>query len=296
MSATLINELSDQIEKFWSPVFVPELKESAILPNLVSKDYDGQISQGGDTVYVSMVEAATGQIKTIGSGHETFDSEKLTTQRIAIVADKVITVAYELDSLIGLQNQLGAPGGDSAIRASLMKGAELQLNSYLYGLIAPSTSAPDHSIAGVTDFNASQLLANRKLASQAKWPNDGQWWVLADPSYYNDILNAATMTSGDYVGDQPVVGGKVVQRRFGFNILEDNSAAMAKLSPTLAAEDYALTFHKDFMYLVMQQQPVFKLSDLHSNKQHGYLLSVSMVVGAKLGIQGSVKHIKTYNA
>lgn len=296
MSATLINELSDQIEKFWSPIFVPELKESALLPNLISKDYEGAITQGGDTVYVSMVEAATGEIKTIGAGHESFSSEKLTTQRIGIVADKVITVSYELDNLISLQNQLGSATGEAAIRASMLKGVELQLNGFLYGLVAPSTSAPDHDIASVTDFNASQILACRKLAAQAKWMNDGQWWLLADPSYYNDILNAATMTSGDYVGDQPVVGGRVVQRRFGFNILEDNSAAMAKLSPTLAAEDYALAFHKDFMYLVMQQQPKFELSSLHANKQHGYLLSVTMVCGAKLGIQGNVKHIKVYNA
>jgi hypothetical protein len=296
MSATLINELSDQIQKYWSPIFVPELKESAILPSLVSKDYEGTITQGGDSVRVSMVESATGQIKTIGSGHETFDSEKLTAQSVNIVADKVITVAYELDNLIGLQNQLGQPGGESAIRASLMKAVELQVNSYLYGLVAPSTSAPDHSIAGVTDFNASQILALRLLASQAKWPNDGQAYLLADPSFFNDILNSATMTSGDYVGDQPVIGGRVVQRRFGFNILEDNSAAMSKLSPTLAAADYALAFHPSFMYMVMQQQPTFKLSDLHSNKQHGYLLSVSLVLGAKLGIQGNVKHIKVYNA
>jgi hypothetical protein len=45
------------------------------------------------------------------------------------------------------------------------------------------------------------------------------------------------------------------------------------------------------MYLVMQEMPTFKLSDLHSNKQHGYLLSVRLIVGAKLGIDGDVKHI-----
>lgn len=296
MSATLVGDLSNQVQKFWAPMFVPELKEAAILPSLVSKDYQGEIKQGGDTVYVSMIQAATGQIKTVGSGHDVFDSEKITTQRISIVADKVITVAFEMDNLVDLQTQLGSAGGQSAIRNSLLKGAELQLNSYLYGLVSPSTSSPDHSIASVSDFNASQLLSNRMLAAQAKWPNDGQWWCLLDPSYYNDMLSAATMTSGDYVGDQPNVGGKIVQRRFGFNILEDNSAAMAKLSPTLATSDLGLLFHKDFMYLVLQQEPKFELSSLHSNKQHGFLLSVTMVCGAALGIQGNVKHIKVYNS
>jgi len=295
MSATLINELSDQIQKFWSPIFVPELKESALLPTLVSKDYSGEISQGGDTVYVSMVQSSKGERKTIGAGHEVFSSEKLKTQRIGIVADQVITASFELDNLISLQNQLGSATGESAIRDALLKGIELQLNEYLYGLVAPSASAPDHIANGVTDFNATQILAMRKLASQAKWPNDGQWYLLSDPSYYNDILNAATMTSGDFVGDQPVVGGRIAQRRFGFNILEDNSEAMKLVSPTEAVDDLALAFHPSFMYLVMQQQPTFKLSDLHANKQHGYLLSVSMVCGAKLGIEGAVKHMTAYN-
>ena len=55
MSATLITDLNEQIQKFWSPLLVPELKEKAILPSLVSSDYEGEIKQGGDTVYVSMM-------------------------------------------------------------------------------------------------------------------------------------------------------------------------------------------------------------------------------------------------
>lgn len=278
-------------------MMVDELKESAILPTLVSKEYDGEIRQGGDTVYVSMVEAADGSIKTIGVDHQNYSSEKLKTQRIGIVADKIIEATFELDSLIDLQTQLGSPEGKSKIRSALNKGLELQLNKYLYGLVSPSTSAPDHLISGVTDFNASQVLANRLLASQAKWAAEGGWWMLLDPSYYNDFLSAATLVSSDYVGsDLPTIGGKKPFNRFGFNILEDNSAAMNQLSPTAASADYGLAFHPDFMYLVHQMQPTIKISDLHANKQRGYLISAELVVGAKLGIQGNVKHIVTYNS
>lgn len=297
MSATLVQELQDQAQKFWAPMMVDELKEQAILPTLVSKDYDGEIKQGGDTVYVSMVEAAEGSLKTIGVDHQNYSSEKLKTQRVGIVADKILEATFELDSLIDLQTQLGSPEGQSKIRSALNKGLELQLNKYLYGLVAPSASAPDHIINGVTDFNATQVLNVRKLASQAKWMTEGGWWLLLDPSYYNDFLAAATLTSQDYVGnDLPVIGGKKPYNRFGFNILEDNSDAMWQVSPTTAASDLALAFHPDFLYLVNQMQPTIKISDLHSNKQRGYLLTAELVVGAKLGIQGNLKHITVYNA
>lgn len=297
MSATLVAELADQAQKFWAPMMVDEMKESAILPTLVSRDYFGEIKQGGDTVYISMVEAADGSIKTIGVDHQNYTSEKLKTQRVGIQANKIIEATFELDSLIDLQTQLGSPEGQSKIRSAMNKALELQLNSYLYSLVSPSLSAPDHSISGVTDFNASQVLANRLLAAQAKWASDAGWWLLLDPSYMNDFLSATTLVSSDYVGsDLPVIGGKKPYNRFGFNIMEDNSAAMSQLSPTAAAADYALAFCPDFMYLVMQQVPTIKISDLHANKQRGYLLTAELVVGAGLSPQGSKKHIVTYNS
>ena len=297
MSATLATELANQAQKFWAPMMVDEMKESAILPTLVSKEYMGEIKQGGDTVYISMVEAADGSIKTIGVDHQNYSSEKLKTQRVAIQANKIIEATFELDSLIDLQTQLGSPEGQSKIRASLNKALELQLNKYLYSLVSPSTASPDHSISGVTDFNASEVLANRLLASQAKWPSEMGWWLLLDPSYYNDFLGAATLVSQEQVGsDLPTIGGKKPYNRFGFNIMEDNSVAMNQLSPTLAAADYALAFCPDFMYLVMQQTPTIKISDLHANKQRGYLLTAELVVGAGLAPEGSKKHIVTYNS
>jgi hypothetical protein len=46
---------------------------------------------------------------------------------------------------------------------------------------------------------------------------------------------------------------------------------------------------------VMQTEPTFKISDLHSQKKRGYLISVDLVFGAGLGVEGSVKHIYNTN-
>lgn len=292
MSATLLANVNDQVQTFWSPLFEDELKEKTLLPSLVSKKYDGEIKAGGNVVRVSQINRPSGAIKTVGSGHETFSAETLSTQYVSVTANKVITAAFEFDDLVQLQSQIGAQ--DSKIRQAMLEAVEMKLNSYLYSLVSPSSSAPDHIINGVSDFNAAELVGVRKLASQAKWPADGGWWLLADPSYYNDLLSATTLTSSEYVPDAPVVGGKMAMQRFGFNILEDNSAGMGQLSPAAAGADYALAFHPDFMHLVMGA-PEFKVSDLHSNKQFGYVISVRMIVGAALGNDGNVKHIKIYN-
>lgn len=296
MSATTVRELEEQIQEYWSPLFVPELKENALLPNLINTEFDSTLQNQGDTAYVSMIENAKGsrqQIKADGS-HTVIQSEKLKTQRVGIKADQIFSGSFELDSLIDLQTQLNSPDGQSKIRQALLKGVELQINDYIYSLVSPSTTNPDHVRNGISDYNFAELMTDRGLAAKAKWPA-GDRYMLLDPEYYNDFLTDSKNTSMDFVGnDLPLIGGQRPIQRSGFQIFEDNSDAMRQLSPGGNFSN-GLIFHKDWIYMVAQMQPTFKLSDLHSNKQRGYLLTVDMVGGAKLGIQGNLKHIKVYN-
>lgn len=295
MTTTTISDVSNQIQKFWSPIFATKLKEETILPSLVSKQYEGAIQNQGDTVYVSAINRPTAVRKTVGVGdYDSYSSQKMTTTRVAIQADTIIEAGYQFESLVQLQSQIGAQ--DSAIRQGLFEALEIELNSYLYGKVNPSTSAPDHSISGVTDFNASQLGSVRVLASQAKWGQANRW-LLADPVYFQDMLNATTLTSGDYASDSPMIGGKFVLQRFGFNIVEDNSAGLlAGVGSGSATQDCALAMVPDWLLFVMQQGVTFKLSDLHAQSKRGFLLTAEMLVGAALGIEGNVKHIEIYNS
>jgi hypothetical protein len=280
MSLTDVNQIANQVQERWAPMFMKELRESLLLGSLVNKDYQGAILNEGDTVYVSQINAPTGQLRTVGTDADSFDSQLLSTSRVSIVADKRAVAAFEMEDLVQLQSQLGSQ--DSEIRQALLFAVMQQVNDYLYSLVSPSTSAPDHLINSVSDMNAAQLAAIRLLAAKAKWRREGGWWGLLDPSYYSDVLNAATLTSKDYVGDEaPIVGGQISNPRMGFNLLEDNSRGT----------DKGLFFHPDFMHLVMQYEPRFKLSDLHSQKKFGFVLSADIVFGAKLGIDGDDKHI-----
>lgn len=280
MSVTGLAEVSNQIQKYWSPLFTKQLRENLLLGALVNKDYQGAIARQGDTVRVSQINAINGQLLTVGTDADSFSSEAVSTQYIDIKADKRAVASYEFQDLVELQSQISQQNPE--IMASMQYAIAKQVNDYLYSLVSPSSSSPDHVINSVTDFNASQLSAARILAAQAKWRMEPGWYCLLDPQYYGDILNAATLTSSDYgASDAPVVSGQVGLKRFGFNIFEDNSRSA----------DQALLFHPDFMHLVMQQEVQVKISDLHSQKKFGYVMSIDMVFGAKLGIDGGKKHI-----
>lgn len=282
MALTNVATVTDQIQKKWAPVFMNELRENLLLGALVNKDYEGAIGTQGDTVRVSQLAAPAGQLRTVGVDADVFDSDQMVWSKVDVVADKRAVASFEVAELAQIQSQLDSPAGQSEMRASLMYAVEKQLNDYLWSLTSPSTSAPDHLITSQASLDATALGSVRTLAAKAKWMKEKGWYGLLNPDYYGNLLAAQTLTSSDFIGqDQPVIGGQIVNKRFGFNLLEDNSRVSAK----------GLFFHPDYMHLVMQKAPQFKVSDLHSQKKFGYLISVDLVFGAKLGVDGAKKHI-----
>lgn len=270
--------VNDQIQKYWAPVFTKRLRENLLLGGLVNKDYIGSIARGGDTVRVSQIVDVTGQLLTVGTDADSFSPEAITTTYVDIKADKRAVASVEFQDLVELQSQIDG----TKVQDTLMFAMQKQMNDYLYSLVAPSTSTPDHEIASVTDFNSSQLGACRVLAAQAKWSMEGGWYALLSPQYYQDLLNSTTMISSDFVQDSPTVGGVIGSKRYGFNCFEDNSRT----------GDYGLLFHPDFLHMVQQTSVNVKISDLHAQKKFGFVLSVDTIFGAKLGNQAAVKHIR----
>lgn len=285
MSATDLTAVANQIQKFWAPQFTKQLRESLLLGGLVSKQYAGEIRRQGDTVRVSQINAPTGQLLTVGVNADSFNSEAISTSYVDIKADKRAVASYEFQDLVELQSQIDQKNPE--VMEALTFAMNKQINDYLYSLVSASTSSPDHNIGSVSDFNASQLSACRVLAAQAKWRKEPGWYALLDPVYMGDIMNAQTLTSSDYgATDAPTIGGQVALKRFGFNLLEDSSLSA----------DKALLFHPDFMHMVSQTDVRVKISDLHSQKKFGIVMSVDLVFGARLGIDGAVKHIQVYNS
>ncbi len=291
MSITVKGDVTDQVQKYWAPLFTKELRENLLLGGLVNKDYQGTIKEGGDTVYVSQINAPTGQLLTVGTDDDSFTSSKISMTRVSVTANKRAVASYKVASSAELQSQLADQNSEMRNSRSRQSSRSMprdqQINDYLYTLAIPSTSAPDHLINSVSAMNAAQVAANRLLAAQAKWDKTKPWYALLDPSYYTDVLGDTTLANADYgATDRPVVGGQIALPRYGFNILEDNSLAT----------DVGYFFHPDFMHLVMQTEVQVKVSDLHPLGQFGYLISCDVIFGAALGIAGSSKVIKNLAA
>jgi hypothetical protein len=167
------------------------------------------------------------------------------------------------------------------VRQAMVQAISNQLNTYLYSLSAPTTTIP--SVATMT---AATVASARETAATLKWGYNKPWYGLLAPQYYSDLLVDTTFTSADFVGgDAPVISGQIGLKRYGFNIFEDNTQ-------TAGATAGGLFFHPDYLYMVSQYEPRFKISDKHSQHEFAYVMSVDWVIGAKIGIQGAARHIK----
>ena len=284
---TRLSDVIDQVQEFWSPIFQDQLIEDTLIMALVNKVYETDLVRplkGGDRVRVSQISRPTATRKTIGTDSDSFNSSKIVTTKVDLKLTDRVTAAYELEDLTELLTQL--KDQNSKIRQSLFESIDIDMNNFIYEKVATGSG----EVVTAASLGISTLRSLRKKAAQKKWKRD-EWWLLADPEYYSDLMGEVTLTTSDSgATDTPVIGGRFGIKRFGFSIIEDNSDGLLDNLKKVGGVKAAIAFHSDFL-LSAASPPEFKLSDLHSNKQHGFLLSVNAIMGNQFGNEGAAKHI-----
>lgn len=290
---TYMADIADQVKKFWSPIAVNSLKQDTHLAALVNKEYQGQIMEEGDTVYVSELQDMVATRK--GTGDNTFDSQKVKFERVAIQANQTITAAIEIPSLVNLQSQVRLE--KSSIRQQMINALEIAVNDYLYSFVSRTSPIAALRVGSVSSFDFAALSNLKKLASKNKWSKAEQWYLMLDPNYHAELSNNSVATSADYGNVKPIINGQFTEKRQNFNIIEDNSDGLTRsLAGGVGNDDAGLAFIPSFLNFVMAESVTFKLSDLHAVKQHGFLLSAHIICGSALGVNAAKKHAIVYNS
>jgi hypothetical protein len=279
MAVTTTTDLANQIQDIWSPIFMNEMRETHVLQSLVSKQYQGSIRQKNDTVKITQINAPSSDLRDT-SNWDTFESNKLSTSSLDLVANRRAVSSIEFEDLTQIQSIID-PASDPSVRQALMHDVGNQINDYIYSVMVPSTSSPDHSKGSQATLTNALMAEMRELTSIAKWPKNVPHYFLMGPSYYSDFLADGDLSSSVYgFEDKMRASGVISQQRYGFDCFEDNSMALAT---------YGIGFLPDAVLYAAQTEPTFQLSSLHSQKRFGYVLSVDVIFGCKLSIDGASK-------
>lgn len=266
-----VNGTADQIARMiptvWSPLLYQELRAKPAYINLFSRDYEGEIKEKGNTVKVNQIKKPTGEILT--DDKQTFNTEELQVGQFEITADRRAVASFEITDMAKLQSLEFQLEVTNALIDSILEQMEVDVQS----IMVPSAATPDHQLAALvgSSFDVADVVALRNLLAQAKVPFGEDTYMALGTTYYGSLLQKGMVVGSDYGSINDLMAGEV-KKLSGFKIFEH----------VLEGATTAKAFHRSAVQLVMQTQVNVKVSDLHSQKKFGYLVSADIVYGRKL--------------
>jgi len=224
------------IPEIWSKKLLSSLKKSLVFagPDVVNHDYEGEISDAGDTVTVNSVSRPT--IGTYTKGVTSIVPEQLTTAQRKLTITESKYFAFEVDNVDKRQ-----AAGDLISEAVIEAGYGLAdvADIFVEALIAAQVASANAlgTIAVTTSDLAYQKMLLLKVAlDEANVPDDGRRFVVVPPWYHALLLdnNKFVANPQNPDGAQALMNGKV-GRAAGFNIHMSNNC------PLVTGDDYRVT-------------------------------------------------------
>jgi hypothetical protein len=233
-------ELDALIPEMWSSAFYPTLLSALPFNDSVAKDYQGEISNLGDTVHITdlpQFDAAT----EIGES-EAVDADAVVANGQSLVINKQVAKDFQITK----KGQLQSIDAMNALRDLALYAIMKKMQSVIVAEIVPSASAPDHTISytSSTTLALADILAGKKLLDAADVEKGGRV-MITGTDQENDLFNITGFVSRDFIpAGSPLSSGEIAAPVFGFQV---------KSSTLVGSTSYL--FHPIFLQLAVQQAP-----------------------------------------
>ncbi len=250
----------------WSSNFYETLLESLPFAALITREYEGEIQDLGDTVRISTIPQFDEATILDEDGRADAEAQTITGQSLLInrrgVKDFIVTRRALLQSLPHM-DQLQ----DLAIFAINKK-----IQRDIIDNTVPSAAAPDHQLPydSGTTLALADLLEGKELLDSANVPQANRWAVMDSPQM-NDIFNITGFTSSDFLlSGAPIQTGQLPSALLGF-------------TPRMTTEANAVTFlfHTSYLTLAVQDGMRVQQFDLGSDGKRATRVNVDSLWGIK---------------
>ncbi|WKV74731.1 phage capsid protein [Streptomyces sp. PCS3-D2] len=237
--------------------FVPEIWSSKLLvatrkalvyaaPNVVNRDWEGEIGEAGDTVRITSVSRPA--IGTYTPGSTVITPEKLTTGQRTLVVDQSKYWAFMVDDVDKRQTKAGLV---PQAMSEAAYGLSDVMDQYVAGLYTQIAAANFLNVVGspidtYTDpkhFYDKVLVPLRTKLTKADVPKAGRY-VIVPPEGYASLLLDDRFIKADNAGTDAGLRNGLVGRAAGFDIYESNNCPVPTGDTTVvqAGVKEAITF------------------------------------------------------
>lgn len=259
-------ELSVLVPEIWSARYYDVLLQDNPFNSLVSRDWEGEIQNVGDTVRISTFpEFNQGDIIAEGAAA---DAESVTVTQQNLVIDSRIVKDFILTNKAMLQS---LPAMDKLQELAVF-AINKKIQAKIIELTVPSASAPDHQIAfdSGTTLALADLLEVKELLDAQDIPMADRHIVMGE-AQLNDVFNITGFTSSDFlVSGAPVQTGELPAALLGF---------MPHFTTAVGNTTYL--FHRSYFTMASQQGVNISVYDLGVEGKRAARVNVDVLVGFK---------------
>ena len=211
------------IPELWSARLLYALEKAHVATNLVNRNYEGEISNHGDTVHINTIGAIT--VKSYTKNTDIDAPETLTTTDQTLVIDQAKYFNFQVDDVDKVQ----AAGElvDTAMGRAAYALADVS-DAYLHGVIAAGAAAGNTigSAAAPVALTASNVYENivklKTKLDKANVPNTGRTIVVPPDVHSLLLLDDRFAKSTATAGQEALING-LVGRIAGFDVYMSNN-------------------------------------------------------------------------
>lgn len=217
--------ITNFVPEVWSAQLLTSLKSALVYggPNVVNRNYEGDIANAGDTVNITSITRPT-----IGTytAHNDITIEDVDDATRALVIDQSKYFAFEVDDIEARQ-AFGGVMDEAAVEAAY--GLRDTADAYLSDLMATEVDAGNDitSAAISTPAEAEQALVDLKTTlDEDDVPMQGRFAVIS-PAVEALLLRSDLFVPFNTSGSDDALRNGVIGRAFGFNLSTSNQAPAA---------------------------------------------------------------------
>ncbi|PJN24056.1 P22 phage major capsid protein family protein [Kitasatospora sp. CB02891] len=213
--------------EIWSAKLLVAARKALVYggPQVINRDYEGDIAQAGDTVRITSISDPT--VGTYVPNNTVITPEELTDAQRSLVVDQQKYWAFKVDDVDKRQAK-----GDvmtEAMSRAAYKMADVQdqyVASFYTGIQAAnvigSTGAPINIYTTPTDAYDKVLVPLRTKLAKANVPTQGRY-VVASPEFMASLLLDPRFIKANEAGTPDALRNGLVGRAAGFDIFESNN-------------------------------------------------------------------------
>jgi hypothetical protein len=211
------------IPEVWSARLLSSLKKSLVFagPGVVSREYEGEIRNAGDTVRITSISRPT--IGSYVKNSTTITPETLTDAQRSLLIDQAKYFAFEVDD-IDMRQAANGGGLMNEAAAEAAYGLADTADQYVAGLYTGVDAGNAISTTSITDAAkaVTGLINLMTQLNEANVPMQGRY-VVVPPWYYALLLGSDLFVRVDASGSDQALRNGIVGRAFGFDVLVSNN-------------------------------------------------------------------------